>query len=140
MEIYDSWVVAAAILAIGEDYESELHYRTLAQRVVDTGLTMLGRKGDTPAQTLGVVIRSHRDIFTSGKYRGYYRLVDREEILKRPQINNAIAAIRNARCKSGNENEIESLRREKEELAKGNALLERKIAEIAEICSPFIDD
>lgn len=119
-------------------YNRELHYRTLADRVVDTGLTTLGRKGSTPSQTLGVLLRQHSDIFVS-QYRGYYRLKNPEDASKRGEVARAIQSLKNLQQERQIAGELEALRQEVQKLRERNALLERKMAEIAEICNPLIE-
>ena len=133
MEKFDAWAVAAAVLASGDEFERELHYRTLAERVLATNMTTLGQKGATPAQTLGVILREHKDIFASYD-RGYYYLENPERTGKHPVVARAIQALQNLQEEQLKAGELESLRREVQRLKERNALLERRLAEIAEIC------
>lgn len=134
METFDAWAVAAAILATGNQYERTLHYRTLADRVIGTGLTTLGRKGSTPAQTLGVILREHKDVFGCPD-PGYYCLQNPGEVIERPVVARAIAALNKTREEKEAAGELASLRQEVQKLRERNALLERRMAEIVEICT-----
>ena len=78
MAHFSSWAVAAAILV---EEDRQLHYTTLTKRILATGVTALGQDGETPDQTLGVVLRTKetngRRVF-QGMGGGYYCLVDRD--------------------------------------------------------------
>jgi hypothetical protein len=134
VQTFDAWVMAAAILVT----ERELHYRILADRVVDTGLSTLGLKGSTPPQTLGVILRQHNHIFISYG-RGCYCLKSSEEVAKLPVVARAIDALKLLEKERQSAGELQALRAEVQKLKERNALLERKIAEIAEICNPLAD-
>jgi hypothetical protein len=54
-----SWEAAAAILQI----EGRLHINRLSELVVDSAITTLGLRGDTPVQSLGPQLRNRSDIF-----------------------------------------------------------------------------
>ena len=140
MEKFDAWIVAAAILATGDGPdEQELHFRTLADRVVGSELTTLGDKGETPpSQTLGVQLRRHDDVFGTG-CRGYYNLIDRDQTMKRPDVARGIDGLKQRHQKQHDAGELQALRREVGRLKERNAALERKISEIAEICNPLVE-
>lgn len=94
MEIFDSWVLAAAILA-GDEQSGvkELHILELTDKVIATGFSILGRKGSTPSQTLGVILRKMPNIFIS-RIRGYYTLNDHDKVIKIDAVSRALQAIR----------------------------------------------
>jgi hypothetical protein len=138
MEKFDSWVVAAALLA-RRGADAHEHYFTLAYDVKGTGLTTLGEKGDRPEQTMGVVMREWPAVFSrcSRAMRGYYRLADREAALRDPDIQNALAALERSEQKAKMAGETDSLRTENRLLKERVAMLERLLGNIAEIASPF---
>jgi hypothetical protein len=132
---FDSWVVAAAILA-RSDHDKDVHYGDLASRVVATELTTLGCKGDTPDKTLAVILRKRSDVFSAPRFQGWYRLKNAEEVVRRPEVANAIEFLKLLEEKPKKVGLLEELRREVQQLKERNALLEQKLAEIAKICCP----
>jgi hypothetical protein len=138
MEKFDSWAVAAALLA-RDGVDAPLHYTTLAYRVCNTGLTTLGEKGDNPEQTMGAVMRKWPAVFSRCNHamRGYYRLTDREAALRDPNIQNALAALERSEQEAKVANETDRFRTENRLLKERVAMLERLLGNIAELASPF---
>ena len=89
MKKIHSWTVAAAILLRDECC---MHYEELAKEVIDTGLTTLGEKRTTPAQTLGSILRKKeingREVFVE-QGDGSYGLCDREFVQSLPLVQEA---------------------------------------------------
>lgn len=65
------WNVVAVLLINNK----EMHYKELAEKVCQTGLTDLGKDGETPAQTLNSSLKKKKDVFNRfGERTGIYSL------------------------------------------------------------------
>ena len=81
MKKHDTWAVAAAIML--RDGNMCQHYVTLADEVRRSELTTLGEKGETPSQSMGVILRTTKidgePVFASAG-EGLYDLAAPERI------------------------------------------------------------
>jgi hypothetical protein len=86
------WAVAAALLLLEG---GAWHYRALTRRVVESGLSNLGRRGGgTPANTLRTDISTrHGDIFDRSWCRAYYEIRDQATARRTLQVRRALAAL-----------------------------------------------
>ena len=87
-KVFDAWIVAAAILELEG---RSLHYAEIADRVVRSGLSILGYRGSTPAQTMGVILRSHNIFERLGE--GLYRLRNGISVRKNIRVVMALAKL-----------------------------------------------
>jgi len=87
---------------------------------------------------LGVILRERHDVFAS-HYRGFYRLRNLAETASRGDVGRAIQALKCLQEEKQRIGELNALQQEVQELRKRNGVLERQLAEIAEICDPLTD-
>lgn len=89
MSTIPSWAIAAAILL--RDGEAK-YYKSLTAEVINTGLSDLGSRGETPWQTLRVdITKNHGDIFKSlGGRSGLYNISDVRKALGRYDVRRAL--------------------------------------------------
>ena len=89
MKKYDVAVVAAAILIQEGDL---LHYRTITRCVLASGLTTLGEKGDSPAQTVGAILRkAHKGVDLFARLGpGDYTIANEDDARKFPQVEEVL--------------------------------------------------
>ncbi len=130
MNHFEVWPVAAAVLI---EAGRELHYDTITKRVIATGLTTLGFKGQTPSQTIGALMRDHDKIFSSPN-RGYYTVRHPEEVKRLPDVARVLGAMKESPTKAESPSEIEELKSRIKVLEARIALLQEKITYIAKIC------
>ena len=89
MAALDIWTVAAAVLI---NKNSQMHYNTITDKILQSGLTNLARKGTTPEQTVGAILRETK---YGGKAlfvrtgEGYYKL-------NKPSISKTIPDVKKA--------------------------------------------
>jgi hypothetical protein len=90
MSTIPSWAVAAAILLRDGEAKS---YKSLTSEVINTGLSDLGSRGETPWQTLRVdITKNHGDIFEGlGGRSGLYQVSDVRKALGRYDVRRALA-------------------------------------------------
>ena len=86
MQYFDVWIAAVVIL-----YKSSepMHYRSITSEIIDSDLTILGSKGKTPEQTVGAILRGKPGVFHK-LGSGYYELASCSELIKQPEIRQAI--------------------------------------------------
>ncbi|MGD0897384.1 MAG: hypothetical protein ABR915_06075 [Thermoguttaceae bacterium] len=140
---YDSWVVAAAVLWRAN---TELYCDTIADCVVESDLTVLGKRGRTPGQSMCRTLRERRErliggkwglVFRQPKYRGPYTLADRNWVVQHDEVKRAIAELESLeqKQKGGQKDDLAVANEEIERLKVRIGDLEGKIRQIAEICS-----
>jgi hypothetical protein len=92
MKRYDAWIIAVIYLL----EHKKAHYQTITKYIIDTGLTTLGEKGDTPAQTIGSMLRKkkiygHKIFYLEG--RGVYSLKNKDLVIKAPEVQSVLKLV-----------------------------------------------
>jgi hypothetical protein len=120
---FDAWQIGAALLLTEG---GPLKYTTLGPRIRGTGLSTLGDKGGTPAQTINAhfpgVKCDGRRVFTWER-GGWYDLADREWTATIPSVRQAVVALEERRARM---DELDECR---EQLATANAEIDSLTAE-----------
>ena len=55
-QVVDAWVLAVIYLLDN----NSTHYKDITDYIMSTGLTVLGKKGSTPSQTVGAILRAKK--------------------------------------------------------------------------------
>lgn len=95
MKKFDIPHVAMAVLLLDDD--DGLHSDSIARRIIDSDLTELGYKGQTPERTVNSQLRNssaYSKYFAQGKYRSYFRLADRNQAVLIPEVRCALFALK----------------------------------------------
>lgn len=137
---FDSWIGAVLVL---RDEPCGLHYKEIATRVVDSGLTTLGRKGYTPAsQTMGSILRTTtwagEHVFGHACGRGHYRLRDRERTEELSPVKEALRYVEYLEERREEQvdlaKKIDRLRGKVRVLTRQKKAMASKLREIASMC------
>jgi hypothetical protein len=86
-------IVAMAVLYM----EDDLHSDTIAVRIVNSGLTELGYRGNTPERTVNSMLRNSKlysKYFNSGSYLSCFKLSPRYDVLEIPEVRLALYALK----------------------------------------------
>jgi hypothetical protein len=54
--------------------DDNLHSDEITSRIIDSALTVLGSKGDTPERTVRTLLGNRKKYFRDGSYKSYFRL------------------------------------------------------------------
>ncbi len=120
--------VAVAFLRDGDMDVDEI-----TPRIEDCGLTDLGRKGRTPAQTVKGILSRNSDIFIRTG-RGRYALRNQKAAMEIPQAKEVIARLKQQEEGTEPPSYIQVLQQQIKELQQRNAALEERLRDIARLC------